>query len=102
MLQCTKWLKKDELDTFYKFICRTYDLKKVFITEDQASRLYGQVMQSARKGHEVSHIILHRTKKKSDNNNSQGLVFSYAPSGTIAKNVTNNQGVSISNKFVQN
>jgi len=32
MLQCARWLKKEELDTFYKFICRLYDLKKVYIT----------------------------------------------------------------------
>lgn len=80
MLQCTKWLKKEELDTFYKFICRTYNLKKVYITQNQASTLYGQILRSARKDHEISHMILHRNKKKTDNKNSQGMIFSYAPS----------------------
>lgn len=47
MIQCAKWLVKDELNTFYKFIIRAYNLKKVYITEDQAYRLYGQLIQSA-------------------------------------------------------
>ena len=86
MLQCTKGLMKTELDTFYKFIMRSYGLKEVSITEDQANKLYGQLIQSSRKGHEISHIILHRHKKTNDMKNSQGLKFSYVPSGIISNN----------------
>lgn len=88
MIQAVKWLSKDDLSTLYKFIIRAYNLKKkVYISEDQASKLYGQLLQSASISNEVSHLMLHRHRKKEgDPRGREGLKFSYAPSTVVSTN----------------
>jgi hypothetical protein len=63
MIQCVKWMNRNELQTFYKFILNAYNIREERISEDKACRLYGQLVIAARKGHEIDYIILHREKK---------------------------------------
>ena len=84
-MQGAKWLYKDDLNTLYKFIIRVFELKnkKVYISEEQASRLYGQIMQASRKDHEVRHLLLNKGNKKQDGVNVLDTVkFSYVPFAT--------------------
>lgn len=74
-------MNKNEIQTFYKFILNTYNIREERISEDNACKLYGQLTKSGRKGHEIDYIILHREKKKQSS--MQGLRFSYAPSSFI-------------------
>lgn len=65
MIQCVKWMNRNELHTFYKFILNVYKIREEKISEDNACRLYGQLVTAGQKGHEIDYIILHREKKLS-------------------------------------
>ena len=40
--------------------------KKVYISMEQATRLYGKLMESASESHEMSHVLLNRFNRKSN------------------------------------
>ena len=45
---------------------RSYELKQVIITVDQAFKLYGQFVQSTKNVNEIYHIIKRKNRSKND------------------------------------
>ena len=89
MLNCEKWLPKTEIDTFKKCLIRAFNLKgkKVYISEDQASRLYGQLIQTTNQKHELNHLIQrYSTKNKSNLQVRDNIKFSYVTSDVVSVN----------------
>ena len=64
MIQCKKWLAAGDLETMYKFIIRVYDLKKVYISVDQAYKLYGQILISSKKDSELGYLVSNSKNRK--------------------------------------
>ena len=76
MLQCRRWLHPKEQKTFYLLIQAVYQDNGTRLTCQEVSKLYGELLASAKSSHEVKYMLLHKGRKAKQEDTG-GLSFKH-------------------------